>query len=150
MSFSIGTKQYLKHVGGGALAGTALVGSELAQQRLHAVQKEDRPTKRQVLGTLAGGAAIGGALGTASGKASLRNVPAWARAAKSKTEVKSAFRALARKHHPDLGGSAEKMKALNDEWSKFEKTRLFNKLSAAAFIDELEKLSGAGLARSDS
>ena len=30
--------------------------------------------------------------------------------------VKAAFRALARKHHPDAGGSVAKMKAINDAW----------------------------------
>jgi F0F1-type ATP synthase membrane subunit c/vacuolar-type H+-ATPase subunit K len=145
MPFSIGTRQYLKHMGGMALAGSTVAGSELAQQRLHAVSKEDRPTKKQVIGNLAGGAVVGGALGAVSAKASLRNVPAWARAAKNKTEAKSIFRSLARKHHPDLGGNAEKMKQVNDEWAKFEKTRLFNKLSAAAFLNELEKFADVGL-----
>ena len=48
---------------------------------------------------------------------------------KTKAEVKSKFREQARKHHPDRGGSEEKMKEVNDSWEKIQKSDWFNKLA---------------------
>jgi hypothetical protein len=68
--------------------------------------------------------------------------PKWARGAKTKADAKTRYRAEAMKNHPDRGGNAEKMKDINTEWEKWEKSPGFNKLSHVllGLIDELEKL----------
>lgn len=48
---------------------------------------------------------------------------------KTKMEAKTHFRNLARKHHPDLGGDAEKMKKINNDFEDLQKTQWFAKLA---------------------
>lgn len=88
----------------------------------------------------------GGYSGRSSSHASARaSVPEWLSGVTTKVEAKSRFRAQARKHHPDLGGSAERMKAVNGEWADFEKHH-FDKLAYLrfrSFVDESLKIAGA-------
>lgn len=145
MPLGLKASTYLKHIGGGAALGSGLVGAEGLQRRLNSVSKEDRPTKKELAIGLLSGAAVGGGVGALAGKTALKNVPSWLHGAKSKTHAKSIYRDLARKHHPDLGGNAEKMKAVNQQWEKFEKSRAFKKLSSDAFFDELFKIASLSL-----
>lgn len=66
------------------------------------------------------------------------NIPSWLKGVKTKAEAKSAYRAEARKHHPDLGGNAEKFKKIQSDWEGFEKQH-FDKLSHVlqGFFSEL-------------
>ncbi len=48
---------------------------------------------------------------------------------KTKAEAKKAFRRKAMKHHPDRGGSVEKMKEVNDAWEVFSKSDDFRKMA---------------------
>lgn len=48
---------------------------------------------------------------------------------RTKAEVRKAFHALARKHHPDLGGDSEKMKTINKAWEDIQNTGWFQKLA---------------------
>jgi hypothetical protein len=66
--------------------------------------------------------------------------PTWVGSPKTKAEAKSAYRREVKKNHPDLGGREEKMKNINSEWDRYEKSDHFNKL-AFAFFDELEKIA---------
>lgn len=50
---------------------------------------------------------------------------------KSKAEAKAAYKEVARKHHPDLGGDPEKMKDINAAWDDFKRSTAFQKLSMA-------------------
>lgn len=68
-------------------------------------------------------------------------MPDWLKGATNKAEAKAKYRAMSRQHHPDLGGSTDKMKKINEEWDswqgKFKEAMLF------AFADELEKIARA-------
>jgi hypothetical protein len=68
--------------------------------------------------------------------------PSWAKGAKTKAEAKTRYRAEAKKHHPDHGGDAEKMKKVNTEWEAYEKSKHFDKLAGwiPSLIDELQQL----------
>lgn len=69
------------------------------------------------------------------------STPPWVGDVKTKAEAKAAFRREAMKHHPDRGGSEEKMKAVNTAWDKFTQSRDFDKLAHLAFVDELVKIA---------
>jgi hypothetical protein len=71
-------------------------------------------------------------------------LPSWLKGISSKIEAKSAYKAQALKHHPDRGGSAEKMKNINQEWESFKKHH-FDKLSMVfpSFFDELMEIRNA-------
>jgi len=47
----------------------------------------------------------------------------------TKSEARKKFHQLARKHHPDLGGSNTKMEAINAAWTEIQKTSWFQKLA---------------------
>ena len=47
----------------------------------------------------------------------------------SKGDVHKEYKRLAKLYHPDLGGDVEKMKKINEEWEKIQKTDWFNKLA---------------------
>lgn len=69
-------------------------------------------------------------------------LPDWLSGISSKAEAKSKYRRMARKHHPDLGGSEEVMKKITLEWDSFIKGGGFDKLSSIslmAFWRELTK-----------
>jgi hypothetical protein len=42
-------------------------------------------------------------------------------ASATKAEIKKAYRNLAKKHHPDNGGSADKMQEINNAYTEWEK-----------------------------
>jgi len=67
-------------------------------------------------------------------------VPSWLKGVKTKADAKAAFRSQAMRHHPDRGGSLEKMKEVNVAWEAFARSPHFEKLSAA-FFDELRKMA---------
>lgn len=72
-------------------------------------------------------------------------MPDWLKGAKTRTEAKSKMRAEARKHHPDLGGNAEKMKGVNTDWEDFQKSEHWGKMKESSamyfgFFNELEKI----------
>lgn len=48
---------------------------------------------------------------------------------KTKVDAAKAYKAEARKQHPDLGGSTERMKTLNQAWSDFRQSPEFSKLA---------------------
>lgn len=61
---------------------------------------------------------------------------------KTKKDVKTEFRAAARRHHPDLrGGDGEKMRKVNESWDMIQETNWFKKLSMAAMRDEMSKIA---------
>jgi uncharacterized protein YdaT len=47
-----------------------------------------------------------------------------------KLEAKQVYREAARKHHPDMGGNAEKFKKLSTDWEGIENSNWFQKLAA--------------------
>jgi hypothetical protein len=49
---------------------------------------------------------------------------------KTKLEAKRVYREAARKHHPDMGGNAEKFKKLSTDWEGIENSNWFQKLAA--------------------
>jgi hypothetical protein len=49
---------------------------------------------------------------------------------KTKKDVKAAYRAAAMKHHPDRGGNPEKMKAVNEAWSRAQNSDWYSKLAS--------------------
>ncbi len=69
------------------------------------------------------------------------SAPEWLRGVKTKAEAKAKHRAEAMKHHPDRGGSEEKMKKLNSDWDAY-KAHHFNKLShiLPSLRSELERI----------
>jgi curved DNA-binding protein CbpA len=50
---------------------------------------------------------------------------------KTKADAKAAYKAAARKAHPDTGGDAEKMKDINSSWDDFKQSPLYEKLAMA-------------------
>jgi DnaJ-class molecular chaperone len=48
--------------------------------------------------------------------------------ATSKASVKTHYKSMAKKNHPDLGGSAEKMKDLNGHMEHLEQTSFYKNL----------------------
>lgn len=80
-------------------------------------------------GRTAGGASAG--FGASAG------MPDWLHGVKTQAEAKSRFRAEARKHHPDAGGSTARMQEINAQWAKAQKHPGFPKVAMAAFSDEL-------------
>ena len=71
--------------------------------------------------------------------------------AKTKKEVREAFRSASRKHHPDRGGDPEMQKKVNSAWEKVTESDWFRKLSfvsafekAALSRDEYKVLAGMG------
>lgn len=78
-------------------------------------------------------------------KPSFAEPPDWLKGVTTKAEAKKKFRDMAYKHHPDRGGSTEKMQDLNSQWEKF-KTHHFDKLAhrrMISFADEIMKIAGA-------
>lgn len=67
--------------------------------------------------------------------------PAWLKGVKTKTDAKVKFREQAKIHHPDRGGSEERMKQINSEWDAYQKHG-FNKLSFVmpSFFSELREI----------
>lgn len=63
---------------------------------------------------------------------------------KTKAEAKAIFKQQALKHHPDRGGSTEKMKEVNEAWDNVKNHDWFKKLASKNFWD---LLSGTTLAR---
>ena len=57
----------------------------------------------------------------------------------SKSEAKKAYKAQARKNHPDMGGSEEKMKDVNAAWTKY-KSHFTKEAALQAFCDELIRI----------
>lgn len=55
---------------------------------------------------------------------------------KTKAEAKKLFREAAKKNHPDMGGSEEMMKKVNDHWDTIQNSEFFDKL---AFLKGFEK-----------
>jgi hypothetical protein len=89
----------------------------------------------------AAGAAPGEA---AAPKVSRQPIPDWLKNVKTKAEAKKKFHEQVGKHHPDKGGSADKMRAANTEWDAF-KAHYFDKLahiSIGAFLDEYFSICG--------
>ena len=80
-----------------------------------AEQADERFVDRQAWGGTCGPLAAADRARTLPSVTDLYEVLQVARAAEPEV-VKAAFRALARKHHPDAGGSVAKMKAINDAW----------------------------------
>lgn len=50
---------------------------------------------------------------------------------KTKKDAQQAYKAAARKNHPDLGGDPEKMKNINSSWDDFKTSPLYEKLAMA-------------------
>lgn len=77
-------------------------------------------------------------------KADEVKVPDWLKGVKTKADAKTKFREQAKTHHPDRGGSEEKMKKVNSEWDNFQKHH-FNKLAflMPSFLDELRRIREA-------
>jgi hypothetical protein len=155
---------------GGAATGSGMgYGQAKLDNWADTVGRSEKDKKRMAKGlktrtkqyTIAGGIA-GGALGALQGHAITRHpnyksvrdrvvseakakshVPGWAKGKKTKKDVKSSFREQARAHHPDRGGSEEKMKNLNKEWEDFEKSDHFKKMSSLlpSFWDELARIN---------
>lgn len=71
-------------------------------------------------------------------------VPEWLKGVKTKAEAKTKFREQAKAHHPDRGGSEEKMKQVNTAWDDFQKHH-FHKLAflIPSFMEELESIREA-------
>lgn len=70
--------------------------------------------------------------------------PTWAQQASTKAEAKSAYRAQARQHHPDLGGDPEKLKRVNVDWENFEKSPAYAKMASVylhGYADAFEKFA---------
>lgn len=70
--------------------------------------------------------------------------PSWAQQATTKAEAKSAYRAQARQHHPDLGGDPEKLKRVNVDWENFEKSPAYAKMASVylhGYADAFEKFA---------
>lgn len=78
------------------------------------------------------------------GKPPKTTPPEWLKGVKTKAEAKAKHRAEALKHHPDRGGSEEKMKKLNNDWDNF-KAHHFDKLSyiLPRIMAELERIRAA-------
>jgi len=68
-------------------------------------------------------------------------VPSWLKGVKTKAEATSKFKEVGKKHHPDMGGDAEKFKKFTEEWTAFKKTN-FDKLSFVfpSFLEELASI----------
>ncbi len=60
-----------------------------------------------------------------------QEMPDWLKGAKTKADAKDRYRKAARAHHPDVGGSEEKMKKINTDWSEWES--FFKKAMARIF-----------------
>jgi hypothetical protein len=120
-----------------------------AQYKDHEAEIKGKYKKFVPLGMGAYGAALGAGLGHAfgaSGAAShahraaskaqtvseLHKAVGLSGKEVSKVQAKKAFHAAARKHHPDLGGSPDKMKEINSAWDKIQDSFWFKKL---AFIE---------------
>jgi hypothetical protein len=138
---------------GGAVGG----GSNYLWAKSHNKKQKDKKKHVDPRAAAVVGAGFGASLGHGAGSYArlhhlngLQNAPAkaqipsWLKGVKTKAEAKSAYRAQARKHHPDLGGNAEKFKGVQSDWEGFEKQH-FNKLShsMAAFLDELACMAEA-------
>lgn len=61
----------------------------------------------------------------------MESVAPWMKGVKTKAEAKAAYRSQAKQHHPDRGGSADKMKQVNDQWDQVQNHPHFSKLAAA-------------------
>lgn len=66
--------------------------------------------------------------GASSGPSYSTHVPDWLKGVKTKAEATSKFKEVGKKHHPDMGGDAEKFKNYSAEWTAFKKHH-FDKLS---------------------
>lgn len=70
-------------------------------------------------------------------------LPAWLKGVKTKAEAKAAWKAEARKTHPDLhGGDGSKFDQVKTEWKAQESH--FKTAMLIAFADELEKIAAIG------
>lgn len=122
----------------GALTGTLWFAGNSAQRHMGKAFRKARRSARS-------GQRYSGSHGSAGEARSARTkdvgTPEWLKGVKTKAEAKTKFREQAKIHHPDRGGSEEKMKKVNSEWNSFQKHR-FNKLShvLSGFIDELREI----------
>jgi hypothetical protein len=137
----------------GAAGGAALGGGSAL---LHNRKLRPGQQRASVLGRAAVGAGVGAGLGYGAkkGETALLNhmkwrgyqAPGWAAGAKTKDEAKALYRKQAVTHHPDRGGTTEGFQLLNNEWSKFQQSPHFNKLSSATLaglVDELSSIFGS-------
>ncbi len=85
----------------------------------------------------------GGSSKREAGPAKTKDVgtPDWLKGVTSKADAKTKFREQAKIHHPDRGGSEERMKKVNSDWDSFQKHH-FHKLSfaLAPFLAELKEI----------
>ena len=154
---------------GGLSAGTQHLSNKFVERYGSPLQKENLRTHHLVYHPLtqgAIGAAFGGyggsrygafkrSMGASGGrsrhgfggeapsaKVKDTGVPSWLKGVKSKAEAKRVYRAQARSNHPDLGGDAEKMKTINQQWDSFSKHH-FDKLSMflPSFYQELYEIA---------
>lgn len=133
-----------QRIGAGVLGGAGAVHGALKKKNKSGVElnKKTRIGGAVVEGVAGGliGHGVGGFGGLATGLRAIKpKPPTWLKGVKTKSDAKAKFRAVARQHHPDLGGSTEKMKKVNDEWSAWEGK--FKEAMFSAFADELEKIA---------
>lgn len=90
------------------------------------------------------GRGYSGATGYASGKShkDLANILGASGKETKKSQVKRAFYAQARQHHPDVGGDEAMMKKVNSAWDEMQKTDWFQKLAFYRGIEKTAFLSG--------
>ncbi len=117
-------------------------------------EKHKKEHRSRLLRRTLGGAAVGGAVGVYYGNKitklkswqnhhAANTVPSWLKGVSSKKDATSRMRTEARKHHPDRGGSHEKMVNLNTQWEQFQKSDKWSKLKESmyfGFFDELGKM----------
>jgi hypothetical protein len=145
---------------GAGILGAAANGLPKRQYNLASGKKEELTNKQRVTKAVVGGLSFGavGAMhghtigynhnarkwnaGMRPSAVSASKPPDWLKGAKTKAEARKAYHAQARKHHPDLGGSPDAIKKLNQEWEAHEP--LYKKAMYVAFADELEKIASVG------
>lgn len=133
----------------GAVAGGAIGGLPKTKIDSSTGKTRTRSTKERVVEGLLGagaGAYAGRGAGRFAGALKKPRLtpsrPDWLKDAKNKTEAKAAWRAHARKTHPDRGGSNTAFNKAKSEWLENEPT--FKTAMLNAFADELEKISSIG------
>jgi hypothetical protein len=147
--------KYLRNpmIAGGVLGGGLSAGSAAVEKK----RKGKNYTGRGALAAGLEGGLHGAALGGMGGamfsqmpgaKAKVKSkVPNWGKKSKTQKEFTKSRQAQARKHHPDLGGSAKKMSDINAEADAFMQSDAFRKMpkhaTANAFADELRLIMEA-------
>ena len=144
----------LKHMRIGRNAGTVAggVGGAAGLGIFQKHYKKDGKLHKKTTGQRIAGGVLGGILGAQAGSsigalggfatgshAIKPKMPSWLKGVKTNTEAKAKFRSTARSRHPDLGGSHEKMKRVNEDWSKWEGK--FKEAMLSAFADEIAKIA---------